>query len=77
MPIYRMFNSSGLQRDRIAALATVFEDLCQALGLSPRDDGLRNIVAEVVIRCAQKGITDPDEVRKCAEASLRKASPEV
>jgi hypothetical protein len=66
MPIYRMFNSSGLQRDRIAALATVFEDLCQALGLSPRDDGLRNIVAEVVIRCAQKGNTDPDEVSKCA-----------
>jgi hypothetical protein len=73
MPIYRMFNSSGLEADRIPALAAVFEDICRALGLSTRDDGLRDIVAEVVIRCAE-GVTDLDEIRECAEAALRKNS---
>jgi hypothetical protein len=74
MPIYRLFNSSGLQSDRVTVIAAVFDDLCQALGLSPIEDSLRDIVAEAVIECAQKGVTDPDEVRKCAEAALSKAS---
>ena len=73
MSIYRALSSSGLHPDRLAVLATVFEDLCQALGLAPTEDSLRDIVAEAVLQCAHKGITDPDEVRKCAEAALRKA----
>ena len=74
MPIYRLFNNSGLQSDRATVMAAVFEDLCQALGLSPIEDRLRDIVAEAVIECAQKGVTDPDEVRKCAEAALHRAT---
>ena len=74
MRVYRVFNSGDLEPERLPVLASVFEELCQSLGLSPTEDGLRDIVAEAVVRCAKKGITDPEEVRKCAEAALREAS---
>ena len=75
MAVYRLINNSGLQANRIALVNAVFEDLCRTLGLSSRDDRLRDIVAEAVIRCAEQDIIEPEEVRKCAEVALREAYP--
>jgi hypothetical protein len=44
--------------------------VCVELGLAVRDDPLRDIVAQAIIKCAQTGIRDPCILRRCARDAL-------
>ena len=71
--VYVRIRDSGLPREQIAAVSEAFEEVCRLLSLSPREDALRDIVAEVVVHCAQQGMSDPIEMLKCAKEALRHA----
>ena len=70
---YPRIQNCGLPPDEIQAVSEVFEEVCRLLQLSPREDALRDVVADVVIRCAESGIRDAQEVRWCAEEALLRA----
>ena len=68
--IYPRIQNSGLPPDEIAAVAAAFEEICDMLQLSAREDALRDVVADVVIDCAKRGIEDRHEMLICAEQAL-------
>ena len=72
--MYSRIRDSGLPLDQITAVSEAFEQVCRLLNLSPREDALRDIVAEVVLHCAQQGMSDPYEMLKCAQEALRHAT---
>jgi hypothetical protein len=45
-------------------------DVSQQLRLGRREDAIRDIVAKAILGCAQRGIRDPSEMRKCARDVL-------
>jgi len=49
----------------------VFEEVCRELGLARKDDAFRDIIAEAILACAQRGIRDPVEMRRCAREELQ------
>jgi len=52
-------------------MSAAFEDVSQQLGLGPREDAIRDIVARAILECAQRGVRDPIEMRKCARDVLQ------
>ena len=52
-------------------MSAAFEDVSQQLGLGRREDAIRDIVARAILECAQRGIRDPIEMRKCARNVLQ------
>jgi hypothetical protein len=70
VPIYRLLQDSAFEPDVIAIMTTAFEEACRELGLAERNDPLRDIVATTIIGWAQKGILDPDEMRKCVRQAI-------
>lgn len=71
--VYPRIQNSGLPPHRVAALSAAFEEICRLLGLSPTEDALRDIVADIVIECADRGVVDPQEIMKCAREALANA----
>lgn len=71
--VYPRIQNSGLPLHKIAVISVAFEEVCRMLQLSPVQDTLRDIVADVVIDCANRGIDDPKEMLNCAEEALRLA----
>jgi hypothetical protein len=71
--VYPRIQESGLPPDEISAVSDVFEEVCRLLRLSPREDALRDVVADVVIKCAKSGMRDPQDVLACAEEALLRA----
>jgi uncharacterized membrane-anchored protein len=72
---YPRIENSGLPPDKIAAVSTAFEEMCRMLQLSPTEDPLRDIVADVVIDCFKRGMTDPREMLSCAQYELTRGRP--
>lgn len=77
MSTYRLFGELSFDRDHLDLISQVFEQVSLELGLRQREDAIRDLVAQAIIECAQKGIRDPDEMRRCAHVSGRLRSPEL
>jgi len=74
MQVYPLFRNSGFTPEQIEMMSAIFEDVCHDLGLSPREDEIRDAVARVIIDCSHRGVHDPGKIRLCAEETLRKGS---
>ena len=70
MRVYPLFQNKAFDPERIALMASVFEDVCRELGLAARDDMLCDIIAKAILDCAQKGICDPLLLRRCVRDAL-------
>jgi hypothetical protein len=70
MAIYRLLKDTAFLPDEISVMATAFEDLCRELKLAERDDPLRDVVARVIICCAEKGERDIIRLKECAHQAL-------
>jgi hypothetical protein len=69
---YHVFENANVPPATLAIMVSVFDEVCEQLGLSPVQDRLRDIVAQRILECAQRGRVDVDELRACAVKSLRK-----
>jgi hypothetical protein len=64
MPIYALLKKQdAFAPEQVEALAKVFKDVLQALGLVHRTDPVTELVAKKVVELATGGISDPDRVR--------------
>jgi hypothetical protein len=57
----------------INLMVTAFETVSDELNLAQKEDAIRDLVAKAIIECAQKGIRDPVEMRRCAHDVLQAA----
>ena len=73
MQIYRLFRGSSFDAQHIELMSSAFEEVSRELGLAPREDAIRDLVAKAIIECANRGIRDPSEIRRCAHNILRAA----
>jgi hypothetical protein len=71
MPIYSLLREGSFDPEHIQIIAAAFEDVCRDLGLAPREDPLRDIVARAIIDCAKKGEHDPIRLRACAHDAIK------
>jgi hypothetical protein len=71
MRIYHLFRGAPFDAEHIELISSAFEDVSQQLGLGRREDAIRDIVARAILECAQRGIRDPIEMRKCARDVLQ------
>jgi hypothetical protein len=71
MRIYHLFRDAPFDADHIELMSSAFEDVSKQLGLGRREDAIRDIVAKAILECAQRGIRDPVEMRKCARDVLQ------
>ena len=51
-------------------MSAAFEDVCGDLGFAVKDSVLRDIIAKVIIECAQRGIRNQIDLRKGAHDAL-------
>ncbi len=70
MPIYRLLQNSPFDPEHIEMMVATFEKVSEELGLALKEDAIRDLVAKGIIECAQKGIRDPVEMRRCAHDVL-------
>ena len=68
--LYPRIQNSGLLPDKIAVASLAFEEICRMLQVSPTADPLRDIVADAVVDCVKRGVTDPHEMLSCVEQEL-------
>lgn len=73
MPLYRLFRDLPFDAEHVDLMSSVFEQVSLDLGLGAREDQFRDLVAQAIIDCAQKGIRDPEEMRRCAHQTLTPA----
>ena len=71
MPIYRLLQNTSYDRELIEMLTSVFEDISRELGLGAIEDALRDTLARAIVQCAENGIRDPSEIRRCAYGLLK------
>lgn len=71
MTVYPLFLKSSLDEEHIAIMSHVLEELSREFGLAKTEDGLRNIVAEAILCCVQRGLRDPEEIRRCAHGIIK------
>jgi hypothetical protein len=72
MPIYRLLREQAFDPEHIQIMTAAFEDVCRDLGLAPREDPLRDIVARAILECARTGEHDPVRLRECAHEAIKK-----
>ena len=68
--VYPRIQHSGLPPDKIVAASAAFDEICRMLQLSNTEDALRDIVADTVIDCVNKGIEEQYEMLMCVERAL-------
>jgi hypothetical protein len=71
MRIYHLFRDAPFDDEDIELMTSAFENVSGQLGLGRREDAIRDIVARAILECAQRGIRDPIELRKCARDVLQ------
>jgi hypothetical protein len=59
MPLYQLLQDNAFDPEHIEAMASAFEAVCRELGLAPREDPLRDLVAQHIIEFAKRGERDP------------------
>ena len=79
MPITPFLAHQAFDPEIIKAMSAAFAGACEALHLKVGDDPATRFVAEKVIELAQRGIRDPDMLRKMTlkEFDLSDESPSV
>jgi hypothetical protein len=71
MPLYRLLEKHAFDPSLIEAMAYAFEAICHNRQLLPgRHDLDREVVAQKIIECAQRGECDPIKLRQAVEAIL-------
>jgi hypothetical protein len=70
MAVYPLFRGLPFDPQHIEFMSSVLEDVSRELRLAQREDMFRDMIAKAIIECAQKGIRDPMEMRKCARGAL-------
>ena len=71
MRIYHLFRDAPFDDEHIELMTSAFANVSGQLGLGRREDAIRDIVARAILECAQRGIRDPIELRKCARDVLQ------
>jgi hypothetical protein len=71
VPIYPLFRHLPFDPEHVDLMSSVFEQVSLDLRLAEREDQIRDIVAQAIIDCAQRGIRDPAEMRRCAHEVLQ------
>jgi hypothetical protein len=66
MPTYRIFQNVPFDQEHIDLMSFVLDQVSIELDLSRSTDAIRDLVAKAILECAQKGIRDPVEMRRCA-----------
>jgi hypothetical protein len=64
VPITPFLAHQAFEPDAIETMSAAFVATCEALHLKVGDDPATRVVAEKVIELAQRGIRDPDMLRK-------------
>ena len=64
MPITPYLAHQAFEPETIETMSAAFVAACEALHLKVGDDPATRVVAEKVIELAQRGIRDPDTLRK-------------
>ena len=72
MPISEILKGGAFEPTHIEAMGQAFEAVCSGLGLTNRDDPLRDLVARKVIECAQRGEHDPERLARIVLAALQR-----
>lgn len=75
MPIYDILKGGAFEPKHIEAMGQAFEAVCSGLGLTNRDDPLRDLVARKVIECAQRGEYDPRRLARIVLSALQRLPP--
>ncbi len=70
MPITPFLAHQALEPEDIKIMSAAFVAACDALRLETCDDPATRLVAEKVIELAQRGIRDPDTLRKLTLAAF-------
>jgi hypothetical protein len=72
MPVYRLLENSVFEPHDIEAIAQAFEAVCILLKLPKGEDSMRDLVAQSVIKSAQRGERDPERLCKLALSKLQR-----
>jgi hypothetical protein len=70
MPVYRIFQNTAFNPEDIEVMSAAFDDVCHDLGFEVKDGVLHDIIAKVIIECAQKGIRNHTDLRADAHDAL-------
>ena len=71
--VYRIFKHKEFNSEALQYMATAFEDVCRELGLAQTDDALRDLVAEVIIKCCQDSERSSiEDIKECCRSTLRR-----
>ena len=72
MPIYDILKGAAFEPKHIEAMGQAFDAVCSGLGLTKRDDPLRDLVARKVIECAQRGECNPERLARIVLSALQR-----
>jgi hypothetical protein len=72
MTIHRLYKNEAFEPEAISTMTRAYDDICQTLGVSARDQPATNTVAKTVIEFAQRGARDPSRLRDCVLQALRR-----
>jgi hypothetical protein len=64
MPITQFLAEQAFDRNQIEAMSAVLVAVCGKLGLADRADPLTRQVARTIIELAQRGVRNPDTLRR-------------
>src|ERR1700739_4687839 len=67
----RLGASLSVDPEHVEAMVAAFEQVSLELGLTQRADGARDLVAQAIIDCAQRGIRKQEEMSRCAHQALQ------
>jgi hypothetical protein len=73
MSTYPLFRGLPFDPEHVERMSSVFEDVSRELRLAQREHLFRDMIAKAIIECAQRGIRDPVEMRRCALGALANA----
>ncbi len=64
MPITPYLAGRAFEPETIRDMSAAFVAACHALGLKAQDDPVTRLVAEKIVEFTQRGVRDPDTLRK-------------
>ncbi len=64
MPITPYLAGQAFEPETIRNMSAAFVAVCDALGLKAQDDPATRLVAEKIVAFTQRGVHDPDTLRK-------------